>query len=81
MNTYNTRFLATCPNNGEHILYDLVIDSTAVIMVEHIVTATRMIRTGYHETIADALHKQFGGRQVLMAHHHGVDIKTVRGGA
>ena len=50
-------------------------------MVEHIVTATRMIRTGYHETIADALHKQFGGSQVLMAHHHGVDIKTVRGGA
>ena len=81
MNTYSTRFLATCPNNGEHILYDLVIDSTAVIMVEHIVTATRMIRTGYHENIADALHKQFGGRQVLMAHHHGVDIKTVRGGA
>lgn len=79
MNSYGRTFSAACPNNGEEITYRLAIETTAIIMVEHIVTATRMIRNGYHESIADALHRQFGGRQVLVAHHHGVDITTVRG--
>jgi hypothetical protein len=51
-----------------------------MIPVEHIVTATGLIKFGYHENIADELHERFGGRQTLEAHHHGVDIYTVRGG-
>jgi hypothetical protein len=51
-----------------------------MIPVEHIVTATGMIKKGFHEEIADQLHTQLGGRQILKAHHHGVDIETVRGG-
>ena len=66
------------PNNAESIIYDLIIETDRTIMVEHIVTATQMNRTGYHEVIADALHRQFGGRQVLRAHHHGVNIETVQ---
>lgn len=80
MNKYSCTFVAECPNNAEQIIYSLVIEAGKQIMVEHIVTATRMIRKGYHEAIADALHRQFGGRQVLRAHHHGVDIETIRGG-
>jgi hypothetical protein len=78
INRYSRRFIAACPNKDEQIIYDLVIDKATPIMVEHIVAATQMIRQGYHEAIADALHRQFGGRQVLRAHHQGVDIETVR---
>lgn len=49
-----------------------------MIPVEHIVTATMLIKQGFHEQIADELHRRFGGRQVLQAHHHGVDIQTIR---
>lgn len=79
MNVYSRQFVATCPNNGEAIIYNLRIETIGrVIQVEHIVTATAMIKQGYHEQIADELHRRFGGRQVLRAHHHGVDIETIR---
>lgn len=81
MNIYRRQFVAACPNNGEQIIYHLTIESARTIMAEHIVTATKMIRSGFHEQIADGLHEQFGGLQTLIAHHHGVDITTIRGAA
>lgn len=79
MNIYRRTFVASCPNNGESIIYNLIIETTdRMIQVEHIVTATLLIKRGYHEQIADELHRRFGGRQVLRAHHHGVDIETIR---
>ena len=79
MNIYTRQFAATCPNNGESIIYNLRIEAgEKVIQVEHIVTATALIKRGYHEQIADELHGRFGGRQTLRAHHHGVDIETIR---
>ena len=79
MNRYSRIFVAACPNNGEQIIYTLIIETVGrMLQVEHIVTATALIKQGYHEQIADELHRRFGGRQVLRAHHHGVDIETVR---
>lgn len=79
INTYTHRFVASCPNNGKAIAYTLRIETDGrVIPVEQIVDVTDKIRGGYHEAIADQLHKQFGGRQTLVAHHHGVDIETIR---
>lgn len=78
-NRYSHTFVAACPNNGAMIIYSLVIETQGrMIQVEHIVTAISLIKQGYHEQIADELHRRFGGRQVLKAHHHGVDIETVR---
>lgn len=78
-NRYSHTFVASCPNNGAMIIYSLVIETQdRMIQVEHIVIATSLIKQGYHEQIADELHRRFGGRQVLKAHHHGVDIETVR---
>jgi hypothetical protein len=67
-----------CPNNGLAIIYSLQIETESVIQVEHIVTACALHKRAYHETIADELHRRFNGRQTLKAHHHGVDIETVR---
>jgi hypothetical protein len=50
-----------------------------MIHVEKIVIACQMWQEAYHEKVADNLHYQFGGRQILKAHHHGVDIETRRG--
>lgn len=81
-NTYTRQFFAACPNNGEQIDYKLTIETDGrMIQVEHIVTATKMHKQGFHEAIADDLYAKFGGRQVLKAHHHGVDVETVRGAA
>jgi hypothetical protein len=81
MNIYHRQFVANCPNNGEGIIYSLRIDAgDHMIPAEHIVTATALIKQGYHEHIADELFRRFGGRQTLRAHHHGVDIETLRGG-
>lgn len=82
MNIYRRQFVAACPNNGESIIYQLSIEAgDRMIPVEHIVTATALHKKGFHEAIADELFERFGGRQVLKAHHHGVDIETIRGGA
>lgn len=76
-NTYTRQFFAACPNNGEQINYTLTIETDGrMIPVEHIVTATKMHRQGFHEAIAADLYAKFGGHQVLIAHHHGVDLKT-----
>jgi len=79
MNIYTRQFVADCPNNSQPIVYSLRIETVdRMIPVEHIVTATALIKRGYHEQIADELHRRFGGRQALRAHHHGVDIETIR---
>ena len=36
------------------------------------------LKEGKDEEIADDLLREFGGRQVMTANHHGVEIKTVR---
>lgn len=79
MNIYRHQFVSHCPNNGQHIIYALEIESAEVIHVEHIVTVANLLANSFHEDIADELHERFGGRQTLRAHHHGVDIESRRG--
>lgn len=79
MNIYRHRFIVACPANAKPIIYDLEIRSNRMIYVEHIVTACALWRSEYHEKMADHLAQQFPGtQQVLKAHHHGVDVETIR---
>ncbi len=78
MNIYRHTFTAVCPSDGESIIYRLEIHSHAMIRVEHIKTATALIKQGWHEQIADGLAEQFGGKQTIIAVHQGVEIETVR---
>ena len=80
MNRYTHDFLVKCPNNDLLVAYRLVITTPRVIMVEDIVAACK-VESAYHEALADQLYQRFGGRQVMTAHHHGVDIETTRGRA
>ncbi|OAS28010.1 hypothetical protein AYO08_00995 [Pseudomonas putida] len=77
-NTYRHTFTATCPGDGEVIVYKLEIRSQTMIRVEHIKTATALIKQGWHEQIADNLAERFGGDQVIKAVHQGIEIETVR---
>lgn len=78
-NVYTRQFVAICPNNGRAVTYTLTIHTDGVVIpVETIVAATDRLQKAFHEEIADELSSQFGGRQTLTAHHHGVDIETVR---
>lgn len=80
MNIYRHQFVCLCPANKQPIIYQLEVQSMNMIYVEKIVVACQMWQQEYHEKLADALAKQFPGtRQVLKAHHHGVDIETQRG--
>lgn len=76
--TYRQIFTAACPSDGDVIVYSLEIRSEAIIRVEHIKTATALIKQGWHEQIADRLAVRFGGDQVIKAVHQGVEIETVR---
>ena len=78
MNIYRFQFVATCPADGDAIVYTLEIRSLRMIMVEHIKTATALIKSGFHEQIADQLSDRFGGDQTILAVHQGVEIETVR---
>jgi hypothetical protein len=78
MNIYRHTFAATCPSDGDTIIYSLEIRTRAVVMVEHIRTATVLIKSGYHEQIADELSERLGGNQTIKAVHQGVEIETVR---
>ncbi len=80
MNIYRHQFVVQCPANSKPIIYDLEIQSERMIHVEKIVIACQMWQQEYHEKIADSLAYQFPEtRQTLKAHHHGVDVETVRG--
>ena len=51
-----------------------------MIYVEKIVIACELWQCEFHEKMADHLAHQFPNtRQFLRAHHHGVDVETVRG--
>lgn len=78
MNTYRHTFVATCPSDGDSIVYKLEIKSRETILVEHIKTATALIKKGYHEEIAASLYERFGGEQRITAEHQGVQIETLR---
>ncbi|MFK3941902.1 hypothetical protein ACI2KC_09470 [Pseudomonas monteilii] len=77
-NVYRHTFTAVCPSDAEVIIYSLEIRSRSMIRVEHIKTATALIKQGWHEQIADDLAERFGGDQVIKAVHQGVEIETVR---
>jgi hypothetical protein len=81
MNIYRYPFFALCPANDKRIDYALEITSDSTILVEDIIAAVSALPTaGYHEDIADILRMNLPGRQVIRAHHHGVDIETRREG-
>lgn len=77
-NTYRHTFTAACPSDGETIVYQFELRTTAMIHVEHIKTATALIKKGWHEQIADLLSEALGGDQTIIATHQGVEIETVR---
>lgn len=82
MNTYTYTFLVKCPVNKQVIRYELAIETPDRILVEKIMAIVDGLpEAGFHEDIADTLAAELPGRHTLRAHHHGVDIKTVRGGA
>lgn len=78
MNIYRHTFVATCPSDGDQVIYSLEIRSLTMIHVEHIKAAAALIKKGWHEQIADQLSDQFGGEQTIIATHQGVEIETVR---
>jgi hypothetical protein len=78
MNKYRHKFVCHCPNNARSIVYELEISTPSMIHVERIVETCKAIKSAFHEALADDLYVQFGGVQLLRAHHHGVDIETVR---
>jgi len=78
LNIYRHAFSATCPNDGDLILYKLEIRSVSIIWVEHIKTATALIKQGVQEQIADSLHKSLGGSLTLIGTHQGVEIESIR---
>lgn len=78
LNIYRHTFIAECPADGDQIVYRLEIRTQSMVHVEHIRTATALIKRGYHESIADQLFSQFGGEQRIVAVHQGVEIETLR---
>jgi len=78
VNIYRHTFAAVCPADGETIIYRLELRSISMIHVEHIKTATALIKHGWHEQIADSLSETLGGDQTIIATHQGVEIETVR---
>lgn len=78
MNTYRAEFHARCPANGARIHYRWTLATDKVVRVETINDALEAITRGFHEDIANDLHRAFGGQQTLIAEHHGVHIETTR---
>lgn len=79
MNTYETTFNSICPVNDVAIDYELKIETPDMLMVEQILEKIESfeLEPQYHEIIADKL-KELGGKQTLVAYHHGVKITTIR---
>ncbi|MCH4880210.1 hypothetical protein EQV97_22905 [Pseudomonas sp. TMW22090] len=78
MNIYRHTFAATCPNDGDLIVYRLEIRSLRMIWVEHIKAATALIKAGIQEQIADQLQETLGGHLILTGTHQGIDIESIR---
>lgn len=79
MNIYRYTFKAKCPNNDQRIAYELTLESPTMVMVEKITGCCDELVSGFHEDLADLLLLKLGGKQTIRAHHHGVDVETVRG--
>lgn len=80
MNIYYAEFAMRCPVNNQLIQYSLKIKSVEVIMVEDITKVVNDLpQVGFHEATADYFARLLPGLQTMKAHHHGVDIKTIRG--
>lgn len=82
MNIYRLTFHARCPTNGVRIEYALEVENPATanpLLVEDLIDAVSLLDKGFHEEFADTLWREFGGKQVLRADHHGVAIETRRG--
>lgn len=78
VNIYRHTFYAVCPSDGDVIAYRLEIKTASMIMVEHIRTATALIKQGFQEQIADQLHERFGGELRMVATHQGIEIESLR---
>lgn len=78
MNIYRHTFAATCPNDGDMIIYRLEIRSVSMIWVEHIKAATALIKSGIQEQIADQLQESLGGHLILIGTHQGIEIESIR---
>jgi hypothetical protein len=79
MNIYQTEFFAKCPSNNVRVHYRLRIETEEIISVEDLMSRIETVYAeGFHELMADDMHETFGGRQVLKAYHHGVEIETLR---
>lgn len=78
LNSYTTKFFATCPNNGVRIEYTFNLRTQKVVQAEAFIAHVSEIQHGYHEQIADDLHAKYGDEQTLTADHHGVFIETYR---
>jgi hypothetical protein len=78
VNIYRRTFYCKCPNNSQLIEYHFELMTDKMVQVEDIVEFCDTFDIGYHEAIAEKLVGRFGGRQVLKAHHHGVDVETRR---
>ena len=78
MNTYKSEFFCVCPINNVRIRYRLEIVTEEIIPVEHILEQFARYDSRFHELIAQELYEKFGGKQTLVADHHGVTIETTR---
>lgn len=78
VNTYVLSFRSPCPSNGAPIDYRLTIDSESMLLVEDVMGLVSGV-SGYHEKIADDLFARLGGKQTMVANHHGVTVVTTRG--
>lgn len=79
MNIYKIRFERECPVDGAVIDYTLHIATTETIMAEMLKAACCLPGRAFHEDMANRLHKEFGGKQIMVAKHGVVDITTFRG--
>ena len=77
MNTYRAEFFARCPVNDARVHYHLTIVTDKVLSVEDLNDTLDNIGPALHEDIADML-AEYGGKQTLIADHHGITIETER---
>lgn len=76
MNIYRYSFVCKCPSDGTQVQYDLEITSPDKILAEDI-RAICDAGPSHQEELANKL-APLGGRQVMKAHHMGVEIETIR---
>lgn len=82
MNTYRTQFAATCPSDGQRIIYSLEMRTVETVMVEKINDALDDIKEDYQESIATRLAESFPRCSIsLRAVHQGVEIVSEIGAA